>query len=147
MTSCCCSSTVSVILQSCKDQEIFIRCWYVKPYNWKQLLFSELYIYEKLYCRALLCFTFAFYFSGQHFMDRHSTALMDSERGSSRSRQTPGKRSDLQWEIWCCEKFKWEIIQRWALWSPRDKVSEVSHLWAWVSSMYCLENVKIWTTF
>lgn len=53
MTSCCCSSTVSVILQSCKDQEIFIRCWYVKPYNWKQLLFSELYIYEKLYCRAL----------------------------------------------------------------------------------------------
>lgn len=53
MTSCCCSSTVSVILQSCKDQEIFISCWYVKPYNWKQLLFSELYIYEKLYCRAL----------------------------------------------------------------------------------------------
>lgn len=58
MTSFCCSFKVSVILQSCKDQEIFIRCWYVKPYNWKLLLFHD-YIFMKNYKVEhynLLCF-------------------------------------------------------------------------------------------
>lgn len=150
MTSCCCSSTVSVILQSCKDQEIFIRCWYVKPYNWKQLLFSELYIYEKLYCRALQLTVF-YYVLHLLFIFLDSISWIAIQRLWWTVNEAAAVLDKLQEkDLISNEKFKWaewEIIQRWALWSPRDKVSEVSHLWAWVISMYCLENVKIWTTF